>query len=137
MEKSIGNISNTKEVAKKLSNILKQGDVVFLYGTLGAGKTTFTKLLLEYFGFKGSVTSPTFVLERQYLADDKRFYHLDLYRLKKSDLNSLVFINERDKNGIYLVEWPELIEGIIKPDYKIYLSVLSEKERSIEVINNV
>jgi len=134
MAKSNGSISNTKKVAISLAKILKQGDVVFLYGTLGAGKTTFTKYLLESFGYSGNVQSPTFVVERQYNINDFKFYHLDLYRIKKNSLDLLEFLNEKDTEGIYIIEWPEVIEDIIKPDYKIYFKIVDEKLRDIKVV---
>ena len=134
MAKSSGSISNTKKVANKFASTLNKGDVVFLYGSLGAGKTTFTKYVLKYFGYQETVQSPTFVLERIYKINDLCVYHLDLYRIKKKDLHLLEFLNEKDKNGIYLIEWPELVEDIIQPNYKVYLKLVSEKLRSIEVL---
>lgn len=137
MAKNVGNITDTKKLAKGFSKKLKAGDVVFLYGNLGAGKTTFVQCILESWGHVGKVVSPTFVLEKRYKTKDIMFYHLDLYRIKSNDLRSLEFLNERDRFGVYLIEWPEIIEDIIKPDYKVYLEIVEENLRNIKIDKNV
>jgi len=104
-----------------------------LYGELGAGKTAFIKYVMESLGYKGNVVSPTFVLERRYKTNNFIVYHLDLYRIKTVDLSLLEFLNDKDKNGVYFIEWPEIIEGIIIPNYKIYIKVVSENLRDIKI----
>jgi len=133
MEKNIGNIKHTKKIAADFSKSLKKGDVVFLYGELGAGKTTFTKYVMEDLGYKGNVVSPTFVLERRYKTNNFTVYHLDLYRINTADLSLLQFLNDKDENGVYFIEWPEIIEGIIIPNYKTYIKVVSENLRNIKI----
>ena len=133
MGKNIGNIKYTKKLASDFAKSLKKGDVVFLYGELGAGKTAFIKYVMESLGYKGNVVSPTFVLERRYKTNNFIVYHLDLYRIKTVDLSLLEFLNDKDKNGVYFIEWPEIIEGIIIPNYKIYIKVVSENLRDIKI----
>ena len=110
----ISSEETTKELAKNFSNYLTGGEVIFLYGEMGVGKTTFVKYLINQFQIKknlqtSEVTSPTFNLLNEYDVDDLSIKHYDLFRLKdKSELKNLdVF--ENNKNVITLIEWPQLI----------------------------
>ena len=104
----------TKELAKGLSNYLKGGEIIFLYGEMGVGKTTFVKYLINQFQIEknlqtSEVTSPTFNLLNEYDVDDLSIKHYDLFRLKdKSELKNLD-IFENNKSTITLIEWPQLI----------------------------
>jgi tRNA threonylcarbamoyladenosine biosynthesis protein TsaE len=110
----ISSEETTKELAKELSNYLKGGEIIFLYGEMGVGKTTFVKYLINQFQIKkklqtSEVTSPTFNLLNEYDLDDLCIKHYDLFRLKdKSELKNLD-IFENNKNTITLIEWPQLI----------------------------
>ena len=110
----ISSEETTKELAKGLSNYLKGGEIIFLYGEMGVGKTTFVKYLINQFQIKknlqtSEVTSPTFNLLNEYDVDDLSIKHYDLFRLKdKSELKNLD-IFENNKNVIILIEWPQLI----------------------------
>jgi len=110
----ISSEETTKELAKELSNYLKGGEIIFLYGAMGVGKTTFVKYLINEFQIKKKlqtteVTSPTFNLLNEYGVDDLSIKHYDLFRLKdKSELKNLD-IFENNKNAITLIEWPQLI----------------------------
>ena len=106
--------NKTEELAQKILEKLNIGDVVFLYGEMGVGKTTFVKYLINQFQIKknlqtSEVTSPTFNLLNEYDVDDLSIKHYDLFRLKdKSELKNLD-IFENNKNTITLIEWPQLI----------------------------
>jgi len=110
----ISSEETTKELAKEFSNYLKGGEIIFLYGEMGVGKTTFVKYLINQFQIKknlqtGEVTSPTFNLLNEYDVDDFSIKHYDLFRLKdKSELKNLD-IFENNKSTITLIEWPQLI----------------------------
>jgi len=110
----ISSEETTKELAKELSNYLKGGEIIFLYGEMGVGKTTFVKYLINQFQIKKNlqtteVTSPTFNLLNEYEIDDFRIKHYDLFRLKdKSELKNLDLF-ENDKSTITFIEWPQLI----------------------------
>ena len=117
IQNSIIDISSeetTKELAKDLSNYLRGGEIIFLYGEMGVGKTTFVKYLINQFQIKKNlqtteVTSPTFNLLNEYDVDDLSIKHYDLFRLRdKSELKNLD-IFENNKNAITLIEWPQLI----------------------------
>ena len=106
---------NTAELAKKFSQILKRGDVVFLYGEIGVGKTTFVRHLINNFQKKNNlkiteVTSPTFNLVNEYDVRNFIIQHYDLFRLKhKSEIINLDIFDNNEK-FITFIEWPELID---------------------------
>ena len=110
----ISSEETTKELAKELSNYLEGGEIIFLYGEMGVGKTTFVKYLINQFQIKknlqtSQVTSPKFNLLNEYDVDDLTIKHYDLFRLKdKSELKNLD-IFENNKSTITLIEWPQLI----------------------------
>ena len=104
----------TEELADKLVKKIKPGDVVFLHGEIGVGKTTFIKFFinglrkindLEYI----EVTSPTFNILNEYQINKIKINHYDLFRLKSpSELENLgLFVN--NENSITLIEWPQII----------------------------
>ena len=105
----------TKELAKDFSNYLKGGEIIFLYGEMGVGKTTFVKYLINQFQIKQKlqtteVTSPTFNLLNEYETDNYVIKHYDLFRLKnKSEVKNLDLFDQNE-NTITLIEWPELID---------------------------
>ena len=110
----ISSEETTKELAKSFSNYLTGGEVIFLYGDMGVGKTTFIKYLINKFQIKKKlqtteVTSPTFNLLNEYETDDLIIKHYDLFRLKdKSEVKNLDLF-DINQNTITLIEWPELI----------------------------
>tara|TARA_B100000683_G_C12435704_1_gene533805 strand:+ start:870 stop:1325 length:456 start_codon:yes stop_codon:yes gene_type:complete len=105
----------TQKLAQKFQEKLKIGDVVFLEGEMGVGKTTFIKYLINYFQKKNKiklseVTSPTFNLLNEYKINRIQIYHYDLFRIKSfKDLKNLdLFAN--NSNSITLIEWPQIIQ---------------------------
>ena len=113
----ISSEETTRELAKNLSNYLKGGDIIFLYGEMGVGKTTFVKYLINQFQKNKNlplteVTSPTFNILNEYQVNDLTIKHYDLFRLKdKSEIKNLEIL-ENNKNSITLIEWPQLINKI-------------------------
>ena len=111
------NISSEKklgEFANNLSSKLKQGDIFFLYGEMGVGKTTFVKFLINNMQLRSKkklteITSPTFNIMNEYDINGLSIKHYDLYRLKSVDeLEDLNIFDENDK-AILLIEWPQII----------------------------
>jgi tRNA threonylcarbamoyladenosine biosynthesis protein TsaE len=137
----ISSEETTKELAKELSNYLKGGEIIFLYGEMGVGKTTFVKYLINQFQIKknlwtSEVTSPTFNLLNEYDVDDISIKHYDLFRLKdKSELKNLD-IFENNKNIITLIEWPQLInkEKLIKTIDLIFNYENELNNRSVKIV---
>ena len=110
----ISSEETTKELAKDLTHYLKGGEIVYLYGEMGVGKTTFVRHLINQFQKNKKlhiteVTSPTFNLLNEYDINDLVIKHYDLFRLKnKSEITNLD-IFENNQNTITLIEWPQLI----------------------------
>ena len=111
----ISSEETTRELAKNFSNYLNGGEIIFLYGEMGVGKTTFVKYLINQLLIKKNlqtteVTSPTFNLLNEYEIDNLIIKHYDLFRLKNvSEIKNLDLFDQ-NKNTITLIEWPELIE---------------------------
>ena len=131
--------NKTKELAYKISINLKINDVIFLYGEMGVGKTTFTRYLINGLQKKNNlketeVTSPTFSLLNEYLINKTKINHYDLFRLKSlEELKNLDLFSDR-KSSITIIEWPEIIKE--KPQNLIELKFKYEKnyeKRSVQI----
>ena len=114
----------TEELASKFSKKLKPGNVVFLYGEMGVGKTTFIRYLINKFQKDNKleiteVTSPTFNLLNEYQINQIKINHYDLYRLKKTEEIKNLDLFEDIINTIILIEWPQIIKK--KPENLIEL----------------
>ena len=130
----ISSEETTKELAKNFSNYLKGGEVIFLYGEMGVGKTTFVKYLINQFQIKKKlqiteVTSPTFNLLNEYEADNLTIKHYDLFRLKdESEIKNLDLFDKNQKYNNYLIEWPELIN---KENFKKTIDLVFNYENEL------
>ncbi len=126
-------VSNTQELAKlaeKVAKKLRGGEVLALIGTLGAGKTTFTKTLLKALGVKAEATSPTFVLMIPYeVKRDLTLYHIDLYRIKGYEEVAALGVPDlwNKSDSIFVIEWADKIKKQLPPD-TIYITFDIEGE---------
>ena len=105
----------TEELASKFSKKLKPGHVVFLYGEMGVGKTTFIRYLINNFQKNNKleiteVTSPTFNLLNEYQINQIKINHYDLFRLKKNKETEDLDLFEDSSNTVTLIEWPQIIK---------------------------
>lgn len=120
MEFISNSISETQSIAKKFAKDLVSGDVIFLNGDLGAGKTAFTAGLAEGLGISNSISSPTFTIVNEYLNGKIPLYHFDLYRLSDEDELYDVGIEEYIYgNGICVMEWPDLAVNLTDKYYNV------------------
>ena len=120
---------DTIEFAYKLAKSLKKKDIVVLCGELGSGKTKFVQGIVKYFGLEDEISSPTFTIVNEYSAQICPIYHFDVYRLADIDEFYAMGGEEYFENGICLIEWGELIESILPPNY---IKVTFEKDNSNE-----
>jgi len=131
----------TQKISSDFAKRLKGGEVLCFYGDLGAGKTTFIQSLAKSLGVKENITSPTFVIMKQYRIKDqgsriKNFYHMDAYRLSDSQEALDLGLEEiwSNKNNIIAIEWADKISDIL-PENKIDLCFehIDENKRKITI----
>ena len=120
----ISSILDLEKISNKIKKILSPGDVVFLYGQIGVGKTSFARILINGYEHqkklkKSEVLSPTFNIVFEYDIKDFTIEHYDLYRLKNEKEIKNIGLFSNLKQNITIVEWPELIKN--KPINRIDL----------------
>ena len=109
-------LEDTQNFSKNISKIIKTGDIIFLYGEIGVGKTTFVRFFINHLESKNGVKisevlSPTFNIVYDYDVGNIKILHYDLYRLKNYKDISQLGMFETSNDSIKIVEWPELIES--------------------------
>ena len=112
----ISSILDLQKITSRINKILLPGDVIFLYGQIGVGKTTFVRLLINNYENekklkKSEVLSPTFNIVFEYDIKDFTIEHYDLYRLKNEQEIKNIGLFSNLKQNITIVEWPELIKN--------------------------
>ena len=133
---------DTAKIAKKVSKIIKVGDVLFFYGDIGVGKTTFIKYLINNLqkinrSKLTEVTSPTFSIVNEYKLGNTKILHYDLYRIKdKKELKNIGLL-ENYKDALLLIEWPELISKKPKNLIKFFFSYEMNFKKRYMVIKNI
>jgi tRNA threonylcarbamoyladenosine biosynthesis protein TsaE len=100
----------------RIAPLIANGNILYLHGELGAGKTTLARSILAALGVRGRIKSPTYTLVEPYAFDGRKAYHFDLYRL--ADARELEYLGLRDyctPDAVLLVEWPERGAGVLPP----------------------
>lgn len=103
----------TAAFASKMAALAQKGDVIALFGTLGMGKSVFSRAFIRHFLGNVDVPSPTFTLLQTYDTPDFEIYHYDLYRLKDPDEIFELGMEEALYQGVCLIEWPEKMGGYL------------------------
>ena len=108
----------TRRLAVALSPLLRPGDVLSLGGDLGAGKTTFVQGLAIGLGITERVTSPSFVLLKEYLGGRYPLIHMDVYRLERmQEVVDLGYDEFLDPSHIVVVEWGDMVEPLLPKEH--------------------
>ncbi len=122
----VENLNETLNLGEKLSQKLNPQSIVLLKGPIGAGKTSFVQGIARGLSISEDITSPTFALSHHYNSGKIPLIHLDLYRLEDSSSAKDVFFSEEEEalqsEAILVIEWPDLIEPLIKDFWKIEIS---------------
>jgi len=137
-------INNLEELNTWTGNFLetlnqkKHATIITLSGDLGTGKTTLTQIVAEYLGITETVTSPTFVIQKEYDVLDhtwiSKMIHIDAYRLEhKKDLEYLGWeAMIKNPENLIIIEWPEMVSGIDMPEkISIDIAINSDHTRTI------
>ena len=126
-------LEDTKNFSENISKIINKGDIIFLYGEIGVGKTTFVRNIINYLESKNKiknsdVLSPTFNIVYDYNVGNLKILHYDLYRVKNYNDISQLGMFETSDDHIKIIEWPELI----KPKPKNRIDILLKYSKLIE-----
>ena len=126
-------LKDTQNFSQSISEIISTGDIIFLYGEIGVGKTTFVRFFINHLESKSriqnsEVLSPTFNIVYDYDIGNTKILHYDLYRLKNYKDISQLGMFETSKDHIKIVEWPELI----KPKPKDRIDILFQYSKLMD-----
>lgn len=140
MKKYLTNSSlETKNLGSNFAKQLKSGDVVLLYGDLGAGKTTFVQGLAKGLGIKERILSPTFVLIRSHKVTSGKattLNHIDFYRIEvHTEIESLGLEEVVNEDGsITVIEWADRLSDFKhEQGYKVWFDYIDENQRQIRI----
>lgn len=123
----------TRELGRKLGQLLRPGDLLCLQGDLGAGKTTLTQGIAKGWSSADSVSSPTFVMVNLYrAADGNPLYHMDAYRIESLPEAEQIGLDDMLAEGALILEWPERIEALL-PKERIWLTLTHQNETEREI----
>ncbi|MBM3170448.1 MAG: tRNA (adenosine(37)-N6)-threonylcarbamoyltransferase complex ATPase subunit type 1 TsaE [Bacteroidetes bacterium] len=126
--------------AEFLAQALKPGDLMWLFGSMGVGKTTLVQRICKFMGCMESIQSPSFAIMNQYLCKGTIVYHADLYRIEHEDelWDTGIYPLLDASSGIFFVEWPQRIPERIRaqyePAFNANLDLLPDYERSFHLI---
>ena len=132
---------NTESISKKFSKFINKGDIIFFYGEIGVGKTTFIKHLINNLQRKNKlkqteVPSPTFNIVNEYKVNEIVINHYDLFKIKDPKELYNIGIFEDNSEMVTLVEWPEIISDNPKKVIKLYFSYYDDfKRRNLEIFS--
>ncbi len=128
-------LEETLRFGERLGREFQRGDVVALFGELGAGKTALVKGIARGLGITQEVTSPTFTLVHEYTGGRLLLFHIDLYRLDNLEQTLAIGIEEYlNGPGVTAIEWSEKIEPLLPATaLRIRIAASDNNVRRIEV----
>lgn len=131
------NLDNLKKASQFILNNSKSNILLFS-GVVGAGKTTLIKQLCKDLGVLDIVNSPSYSIINEYKTEEKPVFHMDLFRLKKEELNNLGLIDYLTGENKTIIEWPEIIINELDESY-CYIKIDYNKDnmRKLKLINTI
>lgn len=127
MKIASNSLEETQNLAQKLAQVLTKGDVISLEGQLGAGKTAFVMSLASSLGIKEPITSPTFVILKQYQGR-LELNHFDAYRVSEKEFSDLGYRDFFYSDAVSVIEWGDRIKNLLPEDVLILRFEYAEKE---------
>ena len=128
----------TAALGQALGGTLRPGDVVLLYGDLGAGKTAFVRGMARGIGANpDEVTSPTFTIVQEYAGPSGILYHVDLYRLEGPEIDDLGLEDLISGDGIVAIEWAERWKGRPDDPIEVALEDIGDERRRLTISSSV
>jgi len=129
----LGVAAETEAFGHSLADQVRAGDVIALYGTLGAGKTTLARGILRGLGHEGDVGSPTFPIVQTYEPPDTRLpaWHVDLFRIEEASELDELGLDEVREEGVLLIEWPERLPWLWPESLKLTLTTTGSGGRAL------
>ncbi len=131
------NLDNLKKASEFILKNSKSNLLLFS-GVIGAGKTTLIKQLCKDIGVLDVVNSPTYSIINVYQSKEKPVFHMDLFRVKKDEIDDLGLLEYLESGSKIIIEWPEIIIDELEEDYthvKIYYN--KNNMRKLKLINTI
>ncbi|WP_258098968.1 tRNA (adenosine(37)-N6)-threonylcarbamoyltransferase complex ATPase subunit type 1 TsaE [Marinoscillum pacificum] len=131
--------SELEQVASELVPMLSDYEIVCFQGEMGAGKTTFIKVICDALGVQDSMSSPTFSIVNEYRnEEDEPIYHFDFYRVEKLQEAYDIGVEEYFYSGdLCLIEWPDMIKELIPEKHlEISIKLVGDNSREITIRSN-
>lgn len=128
------NLKDTEKLGRIIAKYAEKGTVICLDGELGAGKTSLARFIAKELGVKDYIVSPTFTIIKEY-EGRLPFYHMDVYRIdSEDDMYDLGYDEYIYSEGITVIEWSKLIEGIL-PEERINIEIkrINDTKREINI----
>ncbi len=126
-----------RDIALYLLKLSKKDSIIFLYGDLGAGKTSLVKYFVKELCSTINVTSPTFNIVHRYDTPRFNIYHFDLYRIEHKNELLEIGIDDAMSNGLTIIEWPEILDGIVDCSIFIEIDMFKDSLREVSIIENI
>lgn len=136
MRLSLPDAAATEAFGRMVAARIRPGDVIALYGPLGAGKTTLARGILAGLGHSGDVASPTFPIVQTYAPPDTRLaaWHVDLYRIEDPGELEELGLEEARETGVLLIEWPERLPVLWPETLRLFLSTTPSTVRALTAL---
>lgn len=130
----LSEISDYNKIFDEINFIPHKKVIIYLYGQVGAGKTTFVKSYLNYLDNNSEVSSPTFSLVNEYIVNDLKIFHYDLYRINSiKELYEIGVDYYFEQAGLHFIEWPDKFASELPvSDFDIYFHSL-ESSRLVKI----